>query len=250
MTVLLSAQAISASPSRAIPPVLAQLTLDVSAGETLAIIGASGTGKSTLARILAGLRRPDAGLVTFCGVDVQHLRARAHRSLHGKLQMIFQDPYSSLDPRQTIGQALAEPLLARNLDNKTRMLRIESLLHALALPADTPARRPHEFSGGQRQRIAIARALVGEPALIIADEAVSALDVSVQARVLNILIKQQQRTGLALVFISHDMAVIRHMAHRVIVLDKGHIVEEGPTTQVFAFPQAAATRRLLQQAIG
>ena len=248
MTTLLTAQDISVSLSRTAPPVLAELTLEVAQGETLAVLGASGTGKTTLARTLAGLRHPDTGRVTFRGVDVRHLGARTHRALRCDLQMIFQDPYSSLDPRQTIGQALAEPLLARIQDSASRTLRIENILHALALPADTQARRPHEFSGGQRQRIAIARALVGEPALVIADEAVSALDASVQARVLNILLEQQRRTGLALVFISHDMAVVRHMAHRVIVLDKGHIVEDGPTEKVFTAPQAVATRRLLQAA--
>ena len=249
MTDLLTAQNLFLSRARAggsAVDVLRGLSLSVRPGETVALIGASGTGKTTLAHVLAGLLRPSAGQVTYKGADVQALSQKQHRPLRCELQMIFQDPYSSLDPRQSVEAVLREALLFHPLSEAEKQGRIRATLHDMALPEDVLSRRAHEFSGGQRQRIAIARALVGQPALIIADEAVSALDVSVQARVLNTLLMQQQRTGLSLVFISHDMAVVRHMAHRVIVLDQGQVVEEGPAEQIFTAPRSDTARMLLQ----
>lgn len=252
MTNLLTAHNVSLARSGAggaTRPVLNGLTLDVKPGETVAVIGQSGTGKTTLAHVLAGLLPPSGGQVFYKGVETQHLVRRQHRLLRANLQMIFQDPYSSLDPRQTVSAIVQEPLLVHGLSAAQTHARITEILHALALPEEVLSRRAHEFSGGQRQRIAIARALVGQPSLIIADEAVSALDVSVQARVLNVLLQQQAQTGLSLVFISHDMAVVRHMAHRVVVLAEGHIVECGPTEQIFENPQSAYTVALLQKTL-
>ncbi|OUJ03022.1 ABC transporter ATP-binding protein [Acetobacter cibinongensis] len=250
MTELLAVQNVSFSRSGGrgnTRPILKGLNFDVKPGETVAIVGESGTGKTTLAHILAGLMPPTSGTVRYKGVETQLLARRQNRSLRPDLQMIFQDPYSSLDPRQTVSAIMDEPLWARALDDGQKQKRVAEMLHALALPPESLARRAHEFSGGQRQRIAIARALVGYPSLVIADEAVSALDASAQARVLNVLLEQQQKTGLSLVFISHDMAVVQHMAHRVIVLADGAIVEEGPTGQIFANPRSAHTAALIQK---
>ncbi|MFP2874136.1 ABC transporter ATP-binding protein [Acetobacter tropicalis] len=250
MTELLAVQNVSFSRSGGkgnMRSILKGLSFDVKPGETVAILGQSGTGKTTLAHILAGLVPPTSGSVRYKGVETQHLAHRQNRSLRPDLQMIFQDPYSSLDPRQTVSAVMDEPLWARALDNGQKQKRVSEMLHALALPPESLARRAHEFSGGQRQRIAIARALVGYPSLVIADEAVSALDASARARVLNVLLEQQQKTGLSLVFISHDMAVVQHMAHRVIVLADGAIVEEGPTGQIFANPGSAHTAALIQK---
>lgn len=249
MTDLLTAKNVSlgrTGPDRKIRPILDGVDLSVKQGETVAILGASGTGKSTLAHILAGLLRPSAGQILFKGVETVALQHPQNRQLRCNLQMIFQDPYSSLDPRQTVSAILNEPLLVQNLSAAEKQTRIELALQALALPLEALCRRAHEFSGGQRQRIAIARALVGQPSLIIADEAVSALDASIQARVLNVFLEQQGQTGLSLVFISHDMTVVRHIAHRVVVLAKGRVVEEGPTKKVFENPCSPYTRQLLQ----
>ncbi|KXV55607.1 hypothetical protein AD947_16670 [Acetobacter tropicalis] len=249
MTDLLTAKNVSlgrTGPDRKIRPILDGVDLSVKQGETVAILGASGTGKSTLAHILAGLLRPSAGQILFKGVETVALQNPQNRQLRCNLQMIFQDPYSSLDPRQTVSAILNEPLLVQNLSAAEKQTRIELALQALALPLEALCRRAHEFSGGQRQRIAIARALVGQPSLIIADEAVSALDASIQARVLNVFLEQQGQTGLSLVFISHDMTVVRHIAHRVVVLAKGRVVEEGPTKKVFENSCSPYTRQLLQ----
>lgn len=227
--------------------ILRGLNFGVKQGETVAILGQSGTGKTTLAHILAGLVPPSSGSVRYKGVETQLLSHRQNRVLRSDLQMIFQDPYSSLDPRQTVSAIMHEPLWTQPLSKEQKDERIAKMLHVLGLPLESFARRAHEFSGGQRQRIAIARALVGQPSLVIADEAVSALDVSAQARVLNVLLEQQQKTGLALIFISHDMAVVRHMAHRVVVLADSTIVEEGPAQQIFANPRSAYTAALLQK---
>ena len=226
-------------------PVLHGIDLEVAPGETLGVIGGSGSGKSTLARILMGLEPPGAGRVRFRGTDLFGPDRRAVRAARTEIQAVFQDPYGSLDPRYRIGRTVAEPLLARRLDPAMRAARVDEALAAVSLPADAARRYPHEFSGGQRQRIAIARALVTRPALVIADEPVSALDVSVQAQVLNLLLELRRRLGLAYVFISHDLGVIRHVADRVLVLDAGRIVEQGPAEQVMRAPRHPVTRALM-----
>ena len=243
--VLLDATGLTRSYGRGRPTVLAGIDLQVAPGETLGIIGGSGSGKTTLARTLIGLEPPDAGTVRFRGTDLFGSDGRAIRAARTQIQAVFQDPYGSLDPRFRIGRAVAEPLLALRLDRTARAERVREALEAVSLPADAAQRYPHEFSGGQRQRIAIARALVTRPALVIADEPVSALDVSVQAQVLNLLLELRRRLGLAYVFISHDLGVIRHVAHRVLVLDAGRIVEQGEAEQVMRAPRHAVTRRLI-----
>ena len=243
--VLLRAAGLTRSYGRGEAPVLHGIDLQVAPGETLGIIGGSGSGKSTLARILMGLEPPDTGTVHFRGTDLFGSDRVALRAARTQIQAVFQDPYGSLDPRFRIGRTVAEPLLEQRLDPATRAERVREALEAVSLPADAARRYPHEFSGGQRQRIAIARALVTRPVLLIADEPVSALDVSVQAQVLNLLLELRRRLGLAYVFISHDLGVIRHVAHRVLVLDAGRIVEQGDAEQVMHAPRHAVTRRLI-----
>ena len=243
--VLLEATGLTRSYGRAGPRVLHGIDLQVAPGETLGIIGGSGSGKSTLARILMGLEPPSSGKVRFRGTDLFGRDRDALRAARREIQAVFQDPYGSLDPRYRIGRTVAEPLLEHRLDPAAQAARVREALEAVSLPAETMQLYPHEFSGGQRQRIAIARALVTRPALVIADEPVSALDVSVQAQVLNLLLELRRRLGLAYVFISHDLGVIRHVAHRVLVLDGGRIVEQGPAAQVMREPRHPVTRRLI-----
>jgi peptide/nickel transport system ATP-binding protein len=225
--------------------VLHGIDLHVTEGETLGIIGESGSGKSTLARTLMGLEAPDQGCVTFRGVDLFGAGRTARRAIRPQIQAVFQDPYGSLDPRQRVGRIVTEPLAALGVPRAARRHRVLAALQAVSLPENAATRFPHEFSGGQRQRIAIARALVTRPALVIADEPVSALDVSVQAQVLNLMLDLQTRLGLAYVFISHDLAVIRHMAQRVLVLEAGRVVEQGETASLLDAPRHPFTRRLL-----
>lgn len=213
-------------------------------GETLAIVGESGCGKSTTGRLITGLLEPTAGRVSIEGRDVGAI-ARAERAR--KIQMVFQDPYSSLDPRQTVGDALTEPLRVHGLANMRDCQQIAAdLLIKVGLPADAASRLPHEFSGGQRQRICIARALALRPGTIVADEAVSALDVSVKVQIVNLLLELQQGMGLGFLFISHDMAVVERISHRVAVMYMGEIVEIGPRSSVFGNPRHPYTRRLLE----
>jgi peptide/nickel transport system ATP-binding protein len=222
-------------------------TLD--AGRTLGIVGESGSGKSTLARLVMALEAPSAGRVLFEGQDLHALDNDDDelRAARRHFQMVFQDPYSSLDPRMKIARTVAEPL--EQLDHLARAERREraaAMLDAVGLNATTDLDKyPHEFSGGQRQRIAIARALVTQPKLIVADEPVSALDVSVQAQVLNLMQDLQERFGLAYLFVSHDLAVVDLVCDELIVLQHGHVVERGPTDEVLAAPQQAYTRRLI-----
>jgi peptide/nickel transport system ATP-binding protein len=225
--------------------VLHGIDLDVAEGETLGIIGESGSGKSTLARILVGLEAPDQGRVTFRGIDLFGAGRAARRTVRPQIQAVFQDPYGSLDPRQRIGRIVAEPLVALGVPRAARREHVLAALQAVSLPESAMLRFPHEISGGQRQRIAIARALVTRPALVIADEPVSALDVSVQAQVLNLMLDLRARLGLAYVFISHDLAVIRHVAQRVLVLEAGRVVEQGETASLLGAPRHPFTRRLL-----
>ena len=223
------------------------VSLDVMRGETLGIVGESGCGKSTLARCLVRLHTPDAGTVTYDGTDVLSLDAAAQEKFSRRVQMVFQDPYSSLNPRMTVGAALAEALAVHRLVPPDRIPgRVAELLELVHLPPDAAARYPHEFSGGQRQRIGIARALAVEPELIVADEPVSALDVSVQAQVVNLFLELQARLGLTIVFITHDLRLVRHLTHRVAVMYLGRIVEVGPTAELFAAPRHPYTRALLR----
>ncbi|MEO8079051.1 MAG: dipeptide ABC transporter ATP-binding protein [Caldimonas sp.] len=219
--------------------------LELAAGETLGIVGESGCGKSTLGRLVLRLIQPSAGRVVFAGQDLGTLDAAALRSRRSAMQLIFQDPYSSLNPRMTVAQTLAEPLRLHGLHAGRETTRVAELLRIVGLAPEHGRRFPHEFSGGQRQRIGIARAIAVEPRLIVCDEAVSALDVSVQAQVVNLLQDLQQRFGLAYLFIAHDLAVVRHVATRVAVMYLGRIVESADTVALFSAPRHPYTQALL-----
>ena len=221
------------------------VSFHVDQGEAFGLVGESGCGKSTAARALLRLIEPDGGAVHFAGQDVRAASGKALTALRRRMQIVFQDPYSSLNPARTIGQTLAEPLIVHGLASKAAArAQAGALLEEVGLPAAAASRHPHAFSGGQRQRIGIARALALEPELIVADEPVSALDVSVQAQVLMLLKALQARRGLAFVFVSHDLAVIRWFCSRVAVMYLGRIVEQGPVAQVFAHPRHPYTRVL------
>lgn len=221
------------------------VSFTVRRGEAFGVVGESGCGKSTAARAVLRLISPDAGRVRFADVDVTDAQGPALQRLRRRMQIVFQDPYSSLNPRRTIGQALTEPLgvhgLARGRAARDRAI---ALLEEVGLPPSAYDRHPHEFSGGQRQRIGIARALSVEPELIVADEPVSALDVSVQAQVLLLLKDLQARRGLTFVFVSHDLGVVRWFCARVAVMYLGRIVEDGPVSRVFGVPRHPYTRML------
>ncbi|MET0745479.1 MAG: ABC transporter ATP-binding protein [Microvirga sp.] len=225
------------------------VTLDVSRGETVALVGESGSGKSTLGRIAVRLTDPDAGRILIDGEDVTRLAGARLRAARAKVQFVFQDPYASLDPRFTIARILAEPLQVQGRLGRGEIReRVASLIERVGLPAGAAARLPHEFSGGQRQRIAIARALAVDPAVVVADEPTSALDVSVQARILDLLADLQRERSLGLLFITHDLAVVRKVAHRVAVMRAGRILEIGPAADVLDAPCHPYTRALLSAA--
>ncbi len=227
---------------------LDDVSLALARGESLAVVGESGSGKSSLARAILALERPTAGRVTLLGRDIFALKPGALRALRRHMQMVFQDPYGSLDPRRKVGWIVAEPLdaLEQGVSASERQARIAEALESVGLKPGDAAKFPHEFSGGQRQRIAIARALITRPDLIVADEAVSALDVSVQAQVLNLFMDLRETLGLSYLFISHDLAVVRQVADRVAVMRDGRIVEEGPVEDVFRAPQHPYTRALIE----
>ncbi len=233
---------------RSSPPVRAVegVSFELGKAETLGLVGESGCGKSSVGRTILRLQEPTAGSATFEGVDVFSLDRRTLRQLRRRMQIIFQDPYSSLNPRMSIGSAVAEGIeihkLARGADVHRR---VTSLLEEVGLDPGYARRYPHEFSGGQRQRIGIARALAVEPSFIVCDEPVSALDVSVQAQVLNLLVDLQRERSLSYLFIAHDLAVVRQIAHRVAVMYFGRIVEEGPTEALLASPRHPYTVALL-----
>ncbi|MEV4663476.1 ABC transporter ATP-binding protein [Micromonospora echinofusca] len=225
------------------------VSLSVAEGETVGLVGESGSGKSTIGRAVVGLATATAGSVTFDGEDITRATRRRRRQLSAALQMMFQDPYSSLNPARTVGDSLVEPLLARrDVEPRRRRELIEAALRRVGLPADTAQRYPAHFSGGQRQRIVLARALVGTPRLVICDEPVSALDVSVQAQVINLLADLQAELGLSYLFIAHDLAVVRHLSHRVVVLYRGQVMESGPAETVYSRPAHPYTRALIAAA--
>ncbi|MBI1308935.1 MAG: dipeptide ABC transporter ATP-binding protein [Proteobacteria bacterium] len=220
-------------------------------GRTVGVVGESGSGKSTLARVLTRLTEPEkSGSIIFLGQDFLALKGGALRAARKNMQMVFQDPVTSLNPRMRVGESVAEGVYAHNLMAPSKVpAYVSKLLEEVGLPADAAGRYPHQFSGGQRQRIAIARALALQPQLIIADEPVSALDVSVQAQILALLQKLQSAHGTSFVFISHDLRVVSHLADTVLVMHKGHVVEAGPTSQIFAKPKNAYTKKLLSAVI-
>jgi ABC-type glutathione transport system ATPase component len=225
--------------------VLHGVSLAIGAGETLGLVGESGSGKTTIGRAVLGLVKPSGGSIRFDGKEIAGVQGAARRSLAGDIQVVFQDPYTSLNPSLTIGDILAEPLVLQGATAKDARVRVRTLLDQVGLPADAIDRLPREFSGGQRQRVAIARALAPRPRLIVCDEPVSALDLSTQARVLDLFIDIQRETGVSYLFVSHDLSVIRHISHRVAVLYRGDLVETGPAATVTSAPSHPYTKKLL-----
>ena len=222
------------------------VSFTVPPGETVGLVGESGSGKTSIARAVLGLIKPEAGNIRFAGNDITSRTLQMRRRLARELQVVFQDPYSSLNPARTIGSSLVEPLLGWSRGSRdSARKQAQTTLRRVGLTADAMERYPSAFSGGQRQRIAIARALVMEPKLIVCDEPVSALDLSVQAQILNLLVDLQVRERLSYLFISHDLSVVRHMAHHVLVLQRGRIVEEGSGDKLWNASRQPYTRLLI-----
>jgi peptide/nickel transport system ATP-binding protein len=222
------------------------VSFEIGRGETVGLVGESGCGKSTLSKAILRLVNVTGGEILLHGTDIAHMPERALRPLRRHVQMVFQDPYASLNPRRTVQDILDSVLIVNGVsDAATRRIRIAGIVDRVGLPSNTLGRYPHEFSGGQRQRIGIARALVLTPDLLVCDEPVSALDVSIQAQILNLLVELKQELGLAYLFISHDLSVVRYIADRVHVMQRGKIVESGQHHQIWKHPQHAYTRTLL-----
>jgi oligopeptide transport system ATP-binding protein len=222
------------------------VSFEIREGQTLGLVGESGSGKSTTAYATLQLLRPTAGSVRFLGRDLTRLRGEELRRMRREMQIVFQDPYASLNPRMTVGRIVAEPLQTHGLGTRrSRRASVARLLELVGLDASYTNRYPHEFSGGQRQRIGIARALALNPSLIVCDEPVSALDVSIQAQILNLLKDLQRDLGLTYLFIAHDLAVVRAMSDAIAVMYEGRIVEQAPADRVYAHPQTGYTRALL-----
>ena len=239
-------------PLRGLPPLQALQDVDLSIqdGHVVGLVGESGSGKTTLIRCLMGLEQPTSGSIHYDGMDVLQASRDERRRFQREVQLIFQDPYSSLDPRMTVAQIVGEGLVIHGLERSAdkRRDRVVAALELVGLTADALRRYPREFSGGQRQRIAIARALVVEPKLLVCDEPVSALDVSVQAQVVNLMQDMQRQLGLTILFVAHDLAVVRHLCERLTILQHGVVVEEGTRDEVFNHPRSSYTRELLAAA--
>lgn len=237
------------SRGRGLPPLRAVdgVSLALAPGETVGLVGESGSGKSTIGRAILGLAPINDGKVVFDGDDITHAGRRRRQQISSELQVIFQDPYSSLSPTRTVGQSLAEMLrVPAKLPRDEVTARVQTMLKRVGLPPDAAGRYPANFSGGQRQRIAIARALMRNPRLVICDEPVSALDLSVQAQVLNLLRELQSELGLSYLFIAHDLPVVRHLSHRIVVLYCGRVMEQGDAATLYANPVHPYTRELLE----
>ena len=232
----------SAAPVRAVDDV----SFEIQEGQTLGLVGESGCGKSTTGRSVLRLIEPTAGTVRFMGEDITAMSSGKLRAMRRNMQMVFQDPFASLNPRMTIGDVLEEPLIVHGLfDRATRKRKVAEILDVVGLSQTYASRHPHEFSGGQRQRVGIARAIITRPKLVVADEAVSALDVSIQAQILNLLKDLQKELGLTYLFVSHDLAVIRHVSDTIGVMYLGRMVESGSCAAVYSAPKHPYTRALL-----
>jgi ABC-type glutathione transport system ATPase component len=232
-------------------PLLAvdDVSFDIRSGETVGLVGQSGAGKTTIGRAILGLTPVTRGAIVFDGEDITHADFRTRRRLSAELQVVFQDPFSSLNPSRKIGQTLAEPLQVHlDLSRAETQQRVRAALETVRLPAAAADRYPTQFSGGQRQRIAIARALMLSPRLVICDEPVSSLDLSVQAQILNLLGELQRELSLSYLFIAHDLAVVRYLSHRIVVLNEGRVVESGSAERVYRSPSHPYTRGLLDAA--
>ncbi|MGW1027681.1 ABC transporter ATP-binding protein [Streptomyces sp. NPDC002577] len=247
MTPVLELSAASFAYRGSAAPVVQDISLKIEAGQSLALVGESGAGKTTLLRLLLGLARPTSGVVRFDG-DPLNLRAREQmRRFRRSVQCVFQDPYSSLDPRRCVGSIVSEPLRSLGIDDRrTALPKAAEALERVGLPADAAERYPHEFSGGQRQRIAIARATVCDPRVLLADEPVSALDVTTRVKVVDLLSELKEERGLTLVMVSHDLSVVASLCEHTAVLESGRIVEQGDTAQVLGAPVHPYTRRLVE----
>ena len=224
---------------------LHKVSIKLGQGETLGLVGESGSGKTTLGRAILGLAPCSSGTITFDGEDISHADRKTRQRLSKSVQVVFQDPYTSLNPSMEIGQILAEPLEIQGMKGNEAKRRIQELLDQVNLPKDALRRLPREFSGGQRQRVAIARSLALSPKLIVCDEPVSALDLTTQARILDLFLQIQKDTGVSYLFVSHDLDVVRHISHRIAVMFKGEIVETGEADQVSRNPVHPYTQRLL-----